>query len=231
MKFKFNVKSFGPLNEVGQANPIRWTILRKDNPLEFTTLSQVMKCTDYFNDVVAYNHSGKEFSVYGFTNNIKLQDGGLYVLAQHVQKETFLHNLTLINDRLKKDLGCWVQVLEDDEPTQVVLFFPKEVMQTTYRVSTLLYLLRIGNYGVKAESWDSFFDPKWNKEPAAKGPTFMTQAKTRGFKVPEAYSKFWYFSGAAWNSEANPTATGTLIHNCGCSTWWAYMPQAATKEA
>lgn len=228
VKFTIKTKSFGGLHEAAQNNPIRYTILKEIAENSFEMQGPQMKCTDYFNDVVARHKNPTEsFEAYGFKNVITFEpDGGLWVLIEHITKG-FEHNLTIINDQLKKDIGAIVMIAKDDIPSRCILYFPKELFCSTYVMSLFMWLLRLSNYGLTFTSWDDIWtnnsSPANGSEGLGKGPAIKKSAKERGFLVPEAYTKYWWFQGSTYNSEKNPKQGGTMMHNCGCAAWWQYM--------
>lgn len=229
MLFKIKVNEHAPLNEVGQVNAIRWQILKELGEGEFETQSQVMKCTDYFNDVVAKKVAGTNFGVYGFDNtNIKFEaDGGLFVQVTNI-KTTFLENLAAINAQLRADLGCEVEFCKDDRKNALILHFPDAVLRTTYRVSLLCWVLRLSNYDVVFKKWEDIWklpnSPANTVEGHLKGPRVAPYAAKHGFKVATDFDKYWWFSGLSYNSEKDPGAKGTVVHNCGCASWCNSMP-------
>lgn len=224
MLFKIKRNSHANLNEVGQINAIRWQILKELGEGEFETQSQVMKCTDYFNDVVAKKVAGTNFGVYGFDNtNIKFEaDGGLFVEVTNL-KDNFLDNLAIINEQLRKDLSCEVEFCKDDRAATLILHFPDAVLRSTYRVSLLCWVLRLSNYGVVFNKWEDIWtnlaSPANTTEVHLKGPKVAPYAHKWGFKVQDKFQQYWWFSGAAFNSEKDPLAKGTIVHNCGCASW------------
>lgn len=226
MKFKIPPKVFGYLNEAPQTNNVRWTILKEVGENSFERQSNPLKCTDYFNDVVAFFHTKKKFSVYGFTNDVKFEEhGGLFIHANNLAPN-FEHNVAVINEQLRKDLGGVIEICKDDTPNELILYFPKEVFVNTYAMSLLMWVLRLSNYGIAFENWDdiwkSYTSPARQTEGGQKSPTLRNYAASHGFKVGEKFNKYWFFSGNNYNSSVD-SWTPMLVHDCGCNAWVAHM--------
>lgn len=227
MKFKITQKDFGYLNEANQTNPVRWTILKEVGENAFEAQSNPLKCTDYFNDVVSYFQNKRKFSVYGFNNEVKFEDGGgLFVLVNNT-KPNFEHNVVVINDQLKKDVGGIIEVCKDDSPNSLILYFPCQVFCNTYTMSLLMWVLRLSNYGLMFASWEDIFQnnasPANGAEKGSKSPALKQYALKNGFKVAEKFNTYWWFSGMKYNSVVTPETTGMTIHDCGCDTWVCHM--------
>lgn len=215
--------------EIHQVNPLRWKTLFKEEDGTFTDQSGWVKCKDFYNDTVAYFKEGTVFSIYGYDNKVKRNDGGVYFLLKHIQnKGTFVHNLNVMNVRLFKDLKCSVGYW-DHEGDKAVIFIPAELWESTYRISMVTFVIRLCNYqGFGYETWDDFWAPD---APANTVETaFSTQAKKNakemGFTVPAKYDGLWYFAGEGFDSKLKPKQTGGVIHNNGVTSWSLAMSNA-----
>lgn len=228
MKFNLKLNNNSTYAEVGQKNPLRWKTLFKNSDGSFEDQSGWVKCKDFYNDTVAFFREGSKFSIYGYKNDIKKNEGGVYFLLKFIaDKASFFENMAVMNSRLQKDLGCSVDVL-DAEGDECIILIPNELWATTYRISMVCMVVRLCNYGYKYKTWDDFWStnaPVYTMEHA-----FTAEAKKNalnlGFKVPAKFEKFWWYCGEKYNSEVIKGQTGGTIHNNGCSSWSQYMEKA-----
>jgi hypothetical protein len=224
--------------EVGQVNPLRWQLLLRDENGDFTPQAGVMKCKDFFNDLVALG-KGVPFSIYLFDNStIKKNDEGYFILVSHLNdREQFFTNLTVLNDRLFSDLGAGARIAATTEgcaANQAILLFPNILWEKTYYISLATWLVRCSNYGYKFSDWSSFFDPASpcvRVDGAVRADNVHQFIKTHGFKLPEAFQQFWWYGGPVHNSEKlsekEMKQNCTLIHNCGILSWVLGMEKGA----
>lgn len=227
--FKINIKDKTTYAEVGQTNPLRWKTLFRETKDAFTDQSGWIKCKDFYNDTVAYFKEKSVFSIYGYKNAIKKNDEGVYFLLKFIKdKPSFFHNIGVMNERLKADLGCVVGAWDHNED-EVVILIPTELWETTYRISMVTFVIRLCNYGNTYNVWEDFWNthaPSYKTEHA-----FTQDAKNNalklGFRVPKEFDKYWYYAGPSYNSQKNPKQTGSIIHNNGVSNWSEFMKQAS----
>lgn len=219
-------KHRGQYAEIDQANPLRWRIMhRKEDVL--TSQSCLIKCKDFFNDVVAWKKAKKAFVIYGFKNKIKFNRDGLYIhLTEISDIDVFLENLLVVNDRLTQDLKtemCWY-IQEDNS---VVVLIPHKIMSNTYYISLLSMLIRLCNYKITYPNWDSIFakDAPLNTAEEAFTADAKAFTKKNGFKLLTKYRKLWYNSTNGWNSASNKDLLGTVIHNNGVCDWVKSMEE------
>ena len=222
--------SYG-LSEAHQNNPLRWTLLIREGEV-FTTQSCAFRCKDYFNDMVA-GYLGIFFSIYGFNNQkYTHQEEGVYVLLTCLyNKENFLANLGSINKKAVSQGFPAVEVFDVEYKNSVVVLLPRAYFESTYYISLLSYLIRIGNNSIQFDSYESLVNPKINNNAATDHP-FGDQEKrcNDGFVIPSEQYKDW-----PWlcnkDKDANLKVGGT-IHDCGVGMWntlievWA--PEGAT---
>jgi hypothetical protein len=220
MKFKLtNNKTY---NEVGQKNPLRWKTLFKDGDT-FVDQSGWIKCKDFFNDTLAFFKVGSVFSIYGYKNDIKKNDEGVYFLLKCVDdKPTFFHNTNVMNERLKKDLGVEVPVWDvDEQQDQVLLLIPNKLWDSTYYLSLVTMIIRCCNYGYKYEYWEDIFHSQapMNTVEHAFSREAKEHTMANGFVLPKGYEKYWFYAGKQHNSEVAPKTTGGIIHDNGVVSW------------
>lgn len=211
--------------EVGQINPLRWKTLFKEADGSFIDQSGWIKCKDFFNDTVAFFKEKSVFSIYGYKNDIKKNEEGVYMLLKFVSdKPSFIKNIEVVNKQLKQDLGCELSV-QDHKDDELVILIPNELWETTYRISMVTMVIRLCNYGVTYSQWNDI----WAEQSPVHNPehAFTLDAKVNaqnlGFKVKPEFSKYWWFCGKEYNNETKPKQTGGTIHNNGVSNWSMYM--------
>lgn len=205
--------------ELDQPNPVRWRIMhRKDDVL--TSQTSLIKCKDFFNDIVAWKKAKKLIEIYNFKNRIRFNKEGLYFhLTEISDVDKFVYNLYVLNARLRQDLKT--EIMCAPRENSVILLIPHILWRNTYYISLVSMMLRLCNYNVKYEKWDDFFDdeaPLNTIEDA-----FTAQAKKftqkNGFKLLTKYRKLWYNSSNGWNSASTKPLTPSVIHNNGVCDW------------
>ena len=140
--FKINIlkKHKGQYAEIDQPNPLRWRIMHRSKDV-LTSQSCLIKCKDFFNDVVAWKKAKKAFVIYSFKNNIKFNKGGVYFhLTEIADRNLFIKNLDIVDVRLEQDLGVSLTVW-NDSPTSVVVLIPQKIFNSTYYISLLSMIL------------------------------------------------------------------------------------------
>lgn len=227
--FKIKLSNNTTYSEVGQINPLRWKTLFKEQDGTFCDQSGWVKCKDFYNDTVAYFKENSVFSIYGYQNQIKHNDEGVYFLLKFIKdKPSFFKNMDVVNERLEKDLGCRVNVLDHDENDEVVICIPMPLWESTYRISMVTFVIRLCNYGQEYKCWEDLWD---THAPAYKVESAFTQdaknnALQLGFLVPEKFAEYWFYAGPQYNSKEAPKTTGGIIHNNGVSNWSKFMKEA-----
>lgn len=211
--------------ESGQANPLRWMIMYRDKDT-LTSQANLMRCKDYFNDLVAMRR-GHIFLVYGFRNDtVKFNKWGLYILLTNIGKpEQFIANVNnSINVRMKADLGTHIRCWKQDEQS-VVIRIPNKVWDNTYAVSLVTMMLRVCNNNIDITSWDDLYasTSPLNTIERSFTPDAKAITKNIGFKAP---IDTWYWYNSSWNGEKgwNSSVGGLTIHNNGCSAWCTGLP-------
>ena len=210
--------------EIDQRNPLRWRIMYKSKDT-LTDQSGLIKCKDFFNDVVAYKQAKRPFSVYGFSNKVKFNRNGLYLWLTFIANtDKFIKNLEPLNKRLDDDLGVQLQITKQDDGS-VVLLIPTVLWRSTWYISLVTMLIRCCNYDYEYNTWDDFFAdtaPLCTSERAFT-PQAKTNAKSIGFNLPIHLRKYWFWGGDKCNSEVDPNAYANTIHNNGVSSWSNFL--------
>lgn len=211
--------------EVEQNNPLRWVVLYQEQDGTLVPQTGLIKCKDFFNDLVGkyYNTSG---SIYGFdTKSIKVNEDGVWFLLTNVhvnfQKNVNEFLMPLL-DNFEEEIIC-VSRYEG-----VLLFIPRCIFSNTYYVSLVTYLIRVCSMSVLHKSLKDVFSLK--EEPSIKD-TYGHITKW-GFTLPEELTKYWFYAGPTLNSETHPDIAHnqiSVLHNNGIMGW-AYAYQQTPKE-
>lgn len=225
-KFKFAKALRRSYAQIPQPNPISWTLyyLNEEGILEPQSAS--FKCRDFFNDIVAKVH-GKSFAIYGFTNDIKMNDEGVYVLLKSV-KPSLRENLDKwLKSYLETVSGQEFGVFETERSTQLLLKIPTWFFEKTYYISLATLLIRLCNYGEVFDSVGALLangtTPR-SREYAILNESTVTKLLKFGFKVPPETEKYWWFSHpSVHNERPEDYATTTNIHNAGIKSWLMYV--------
>ena len=219
--FEINIlkKHKGQYAEIDQPNPLRWRIMHRSKDV-LTSQSCLIKCKDFFNDVVAWRKAKKAFVIYSFKNNIKFNRNGLYVLLTEISDEKiFLSNIEIVEQRLWQDLR--ETLVMDRVDDGFVVLIPQKVFNSTYYISLLSMLIRLCNYNTEYTTWDSIFDENapLNTVEEAFNKTAKAFTQKNGFKLLTKYRKLWYNSTNGWNSASGKDLIGSIIHNNGVCDW------------
>lgn len=221
--FKLNITHDSSYGEVSQPNPLRWRIMHRQKDT-LHSQSNLIKCKDFFNDIVAWKRAKHKFTIYGFTNDVKFNRDGLYFhLTNIANLEQFCNNLVHVQERLQKDLGVLMQLHPQEDKTMVIVI-PHKVWKNTFYISMLSMMIRCCNYNVSYTCWEDIFDEKApiNRAEHAFTPKAKAYAKQHGFLLPKEYRKFWYFCGDVHSNDGKkPMAT--VVHNNGVCSWLSYI--------
>ena len=219
--FEINIlkKHKGQYAEIDQPNPLRWRIMHRSKDV-LTSQSCLIKCKDFFNDVVAWKKAKKAFVIYSFKNNIKFNRNGLYVLLTEISDEKiFLSNIEIVEQRLWQDLR--ETLVMDRVDDGFVVLIPHKVFSNTYYISLFSMLIRLCNYNTEYTTWDSIFDENapLNTVEEAFNDNAKAFTQKNGFKLLTKYRKLWYNSTNGWNSASGKELIGSIIHNNGVCDW------------
>lgn len=225
--FKIEINKNVTYGEISQPNPMRWRIMRR-NKKTLTSQAGIMKCKDFFNDLVAYRKTGKKFSIYGFDNStVTFNKYGLYMLLTEIQwPEQFIQNVNAtLNAKLKEQLQTEVKMYKQGK-TSVVVHIPNALWENTYRISLATMVLRLCNYSMTYDCWDDLYKPHapMNTVDSAFNVKAKAFTKQHGFILPEQYQKYWFYAGANYNPDISDWyCYTTVVHNNGCTNWCTYM--------
>lgn len=211
-------------NESDQKNALRWVVCFYDEEKhELIPQSGIMKCKDYFNDLVA-KKNGVDVDVYGFnTARIKLNDSGVYMLLKYV-RPSLIDNLNKwLNPKLEEEVGTVLDFQQVD-PETYVFFFPEPIWQSTYHISLCSLMLRLSNYNKVVESYEEAWEKLTDYEPIWKdGQYLQSLASKLGWKLPKSLSGFWLYRHKEWHSKKEDVSSNYeykhIIHNNGIYDW------------
>ena len=201
-------------SEIGQDNPIRWEILYKEADATYTSQSGLIKCKDFFNELVRKYNTGQDSTIYRFdTKEIKLNDEGIYFRMHYIaDMDVFNTNLSstvpdVTNEELNK--------------TTSLLFIPRKYFASTYLTSLVSYVVRICNVKTLVGTLEEAIT---NTTDCALKEDGKALANKWGFSVPEKYQQYWYYCGDKENSVDNPTPySASIVHNNGVQSWSSYV--------
>jgi hypothetical protein len=206
--YKINKTLPNKYSEIGQANPLRWEILLRTSPDAFESQSGLIKCKDFFNELVRKYNTGQDSSIYSFdTKTITLNEEGVY-FRMHYTTSKFISNLSAVIGDLT------VELLDDGT---VLLLVPRHYWASTYLTSLVTYYIRCCNCDVDLTSVDDLWEKTSDVAINNQGKAL---ALKWGFKIPEEYSKYWYYCGKISNSVDDPSPySASIVHNNGVMSW------------
>lgn len=218
--FNLKIEHNNTYNEIGQPNPLRWRVmLRKNNTMH--SQSGLIKCKDFFNDIVAFKQAKMEFSIYHFSNAVKFNREGLYLhLTELYDVDQFCDNMDIVNDKLYEQLKVEVGIWPRADGSAIVLI-PNKLWKNTYYISLVSMLIRLCNYKVDYTSWDSIFkhDAPINMIENAFTPKAKARVKQQGFVLPRGYRTYWFWAGKNCHSKDGKKVMPSVVHNNGVSSW------------
>jgi hypothetical protein len=204
-------------SEIGQTNPLRWEILFRNDEESFTSQSGLIKCKDFFNELVRKHVTGKDTGIYGFTtNNISFNEEGMY-FRMHLTFPFEVFETNINNTLGTSNNSDEHVVVEDLGEGKALLFMPIHYFTSTYLMSLVSFIIRCCHAAETYESLDVLLD---NTKDVAINNQGMTLAKKWKLDVPEEFKGFWYYAGKQDNSQIQPDPTYTsLVHNNGVMGW------------
>lgn len=218
--------------EIPQTNPLRWRIMFREGDT-LTSQSGLIKCKDFFNDVVAWNKAQAVFSIYNFNNKVKFNEEGLYFhLTNIADNKRFIQNIEkAINPKLVEGSGLAITCY-DQAPGEVVICIPMAAWESTYIISLLTMLIRVCNYAPAFEDWNSLFakDSPLCSVETAFSPETLKFTQEHGFVLPDAFKGEWYYSTSGYCATSGKAIRSGIIHNNGANGWVGAMT-AATAMA
>lgn len=227
MKIIYSHDSTVDYSESTQRNPIRWTLLKSVSQDEYVNTTNEFKCKDYFNDFVAFKHTGKRFRMYGMWSDQATfcLDGGLYVLVNNTTPE-FAKNVRNVLKPTFKDLwGATVKVtrLKPDELVgrtpildhgACLLWFSPECLVSTFRISLLSLLIRNCNVDFTVHSYEERIDKNFLTDGSIPYE-YYTALKNKEFAFPEQ-AEHPYYLGPDYEDDGDEKY---YIHNNGVVAW------------
>jgi hypothetical protein len=215
-------------SEVPQVNPLHWETLFKEEDGSFTPTSNLFKCKDFLNDIVAAYHK-VFFMTYGFDNNKPLNEEGVYFALSNTGKN-LEHNLALVNDWCKetnRDGNEWcVSILGKAPNKKEVIFVPRWVFDSTYLISIVSWLIRISSHDIAHKSLMDM--ATYNKDVYGDCPFKLYFDKMRkvGINTPTK-KKYWAF---AMGQNSDKLTYNPGIHDNGVYNWLMCYAEGKKKE-
>ena len=225
MAFKFGKALIRKYSEIGQPNPLRWEILYQDEKGVFQPQTGKMKCKDFFNDLVSKIMANHDVYIYGFnTATCQVNETGVWFRLSNVEdQKQFINNANNVINPLLSEQQCTTISLYRLPRNKVLVFIPKIVFTSTYYVSLITYLLRLCNYGQELKSFHDALNHNVTSIDNALNANALSLARQWEFKVPEKFSKYWYYAGDHYNNVTISTPiSASVVHNNGVCQWAYY---------
>lgn len=226
MNIKNLEKWNGSYAEIGQTNPLRWQNLRLLDDGSYEAVSHKWKCKDFMNEVVTSYHTGRVFSIYGFTvkhSEFFAKDTEELPILLHNCLPGFTHNLMCVNEMLVED-GMPEVIFMPLGDGKYFISIPSYYMCNTLFMSQITLFIRLCNTEEKYKTLQEMCNDKLNRQDqenlnaALKKPMKDFPAKL--------WDYIWYYSddNNLKNDESAKTKPiqTSLMHNCGVVNWgWA----------
>jgi len=201
------------LNETGQINPLRWSILYLEEDGSYENQTGEFKCKDYFNDVVA-KYNGFVLNVHGMNfEHIKLNTEGVYVrlsrLKWHAQLKA---NLQLIRDNAVENGLPPLNFSQDG--AHILIFIPKVFFSSTYQISYLTYLIRMAHCDKVFTSIRSLVEANPYTQVDNPLGRWREHVLRHGYKP--AFGGWTFLGDSVQVTQENKTKWMYCIHNAGC---------------
>ena len=196
--------------EASQTNPLRWAIYAKEEDGGFSPQSAILKCKDFFNEVVGWYY-GHKCSVYSFStkDEFHVNDEGVYLRLYHCQPQLWGSIDRVIQPLLREQLGCELTLLDQDDG-ELFILFPRKVWETTYYISKLTLWIRAANFPVEFHSYEEL---QKSTEP-------LIGKCSSVIKLEAPFNEYWWYASPTVHSK-NHTLDSLvgLIHNNGFVSW------------
>jgi len=211
----------GSYAEIGQTNPLRWQNLK---PVEggYEVVSHKWKCKDFMNEVVTSFHTGRDFSIYGFSveNKKFFSDGqsSLPILLHNILPG-WMANIEVVNHYLLEQ-GYPEVTMKELDNKQAFINIPGVYLINTLFMSQVTLFIRLANTESVYGSIDEMCDDKVNKQDR----TNLDNCFKKPLKdFPEKLQPYLWYYDEQRNLKRNDGATATiqtsLMHNCGVVNW------------
>jgi hypothetical protein len=218
--FKLNITHEGTYAEIDQNNPLRWRIMHRVKDT-MKSQSHIIKCKDFFNDVVAWRMAKKELYIYRFSNKIKFNKYGVWLHLTNIDNmELFLSNMDVVNAKLKEQLDVSVRI-EKHSDSELLIMIPSKVWSSTYYISLLSLAIRWCNYNIAYKTWEEMFNidsPAYKAEDEACNEKTLGFVQKHGFAVDKA-KELWYNAGHKYNSNSKEPVISSIVHDNGICGW------------
>ncbi len=212
----------GSYAEIGQTNPLRWQNLKPVEEGVYEVVSKQWKCKDFMNEVVTSFHTGRTFSIYGFTvEHSKFFSEGQADLPTllHNVKAGWEANMKVVNDYLDSQ-DFMVLSWEKFEDGKFVITIPGLYLMNTMFMSQVTLFIRLANTEKEYGSINEMCNDPINKQDSNNLAACFKKPLKDFPKSLEQY--IWYYDDSR-NLKHDAGATATiqtgLMHNCGVVSW------------
>lgn len=225
-KFKLNLTHKNRYSEIQQANPLKWRILYKNEDGSLSSQAGLIKCKDFFNDLVAVRH-GKPINIYGFdATKIKYNEEGLWVLLSNVFNcEQFMQNIDKAINPTLQEFGLGKIEVYKHTKTRCLILLPDGLFKATFYMSAVTALIRACNYDIDYEQWEDFFTKDTSPIVSRVEKCFSVEAckhlTTKKLSLPEGTEKYWFYAGKIYNSDYTGYLGASTYHDNGVTSWLA----------
>jgi len=207
-------------SEIGQSNPLRWQNLK---PVAggYEVVSHKWKCKDFMNEVVTSFHTGRDFSIYGFSvENSKFfsEEQHTLPILLHNVLPGWIYNMEVVNDYLLEQGYPEVAIYHDDK--HWIVNIPGVYLANTLFMSQVTLFIRLANTTEVYGSINEMCNDPLNKQDAGNlAACFKKPLKD----FPVALGDYiWYYDDARnlrYDAPASATIQTSLMHNCGVVNW------------
>jgi len=196
--------------EATQQNPLRWVIYAKETDGEFSPQSGILKCKDFFNEVVGWYY-GHKCTVYSFSTlgDFHVNEEGVYIKLSNCTPQLWGNIERVIQPLLREQLGCELTLL-DQEGGELFILFPRKVWETTYYISKLTLWIRSANFPVEFNSYEEL---QKSTEP-------LIDKCSSVIKLEAPFNEYWWYASPEIHSKNQPLGLSvSLIHSNGFMSW------------
>lgn len=212
----------GSYAEIGQTNPLRWQNLRPIGNGVFEAVSKQWKCKDFMNEVVTSFHTGRDFSIYGFTvehNKFFAEGQQRLPILLHNVKAGWKDNMEVVNDYLLEQgfEDVYTEVLPNN---QALINIPPIYLTNTMFMSQVTLFIRLANTETVYGSINEMCNDKLNKQDANNLAACFKKPLKDFPKELEQY--IWYYNdeqNLKHGADKSATINTSLMHNCGVVSW------------
>lgn len=218
MQINFNGFESKSYSEISQSNPLRWMNLKPNEDGTYTAVSGWWKCKDFMNDALTAYHTGKTFSIYGFTVDPKHfyapGQTTMPILLKNVAAG-WVENMCVVNDYLEEQGMPPVAFLVDNEHTFVEL--PNKYLENTFYMSQVTLFIRLANTEKVYQCLQEMQEDPVNCNDADNLAACME--KPIGQLADKLKQYLWYYDVTNNCTKTTERIMTSMMHDCGVVSW------------